>query len=226
MTVTSRERPTLRPDLNSSRYWLDRWVAESAATLRGADVRVLDAGAGAAPYRKHFTHVQYETADFGAVDKAYGAIDYVCDLSAIPVADATYDVILSTQVLEHMVDPLRTLREFYRLLKPGAVAWLSAPLFFPEHEAPYDYFRYTRYGWHSLAERADFEVVSVEWLEGYDGTLSYQLGMAARSCARWNLVGRAAYLALAYRYSRRDRRRRRTDVGMPKNYRVVLRKPR
>lgn len=58
--------PTL---FNSSRWYLDRWVAEAVRAGTDKSFRVLDAGAGIAPYRKHFEHVTYETADFGEVDK-------------------------------------------------------------------------------------------------------------------------------------------------------------
>jgi len=83
---------------------------------------VLDAGAGAAPFRGLFAHVTYETADFGQVHKNHARFDYLCDLTAIPVPDATYDLVLCTQVLEHVPDPVAVLREFNRVLKPRGQA--------------------------------------------------------------------------------------------------------
>jgi ubiquinone/menaquinone biosynthesis C-methylase UbiE len=43
-------------------------------------------------------------------------------LTAIPVPDSTYDLVLCTQVMEHVPDPLGVLREFHRVLKPGGQA--------------------------------------------------------------------------------------------------------
>jgi SAM-dependent methyltransferase len=217
----TRKRYSLRPELNTSRYWLNEWIRSNARRLTG-EVIVLDAGAGEAPYRNHFAHVEYRTADFAAVDKVYGEIDYICDLSSIPVPDSTFDIVLASQVLEHMSEPIATLSEFKRVLKPSGELWLTAPLFFPEHEQPYDFFRYTQFAWRKFADDVGFKIVELEWLEGYDGTLSYQFAMAARASNKWNISAKVLYYGLAAVYARRDMRRRRTSVGMPKNYRVIM----
>src|SRR4051794_6010184 len=85
---------------NPSRKHLEAWVGKAAKLGADKSFRVLDAGAGIAPYRSLFDHVTYEAADFGQVDKAYGHIDYVCDLTDLPMPDAQYDLILLNQVLE------------------------------------------------------------------------------------------------------------------------------
>ncbi len=141
---------------------------------------VLDAGAGACPFRKHFSHCRYEAADFCRSNREYATIDHVCDLRHIPVEQDRYDMVLMTQVLEHLPEPLTVLKEICRILKPGGELWCSAPLFFEEHEVPYDFFRYTRFGLRHLLEAAAFKVRSIEPLEGYFGALSYQLEAAAR----------------------------------------------
>ena len=112
--------------------------------------------------------------------KKYRQPDYVCDLVAIPVEDARFDHVVCTQVLEHLPEPLRVIAELGRVLKPGGTLWLSAPLFYAEHEKPYDFFRYTRTAW-ALLEDAGFEVGEIAWLEGYFGTLSYQVRVAGRA---------------------------------------------
>lgn len=86
--------------------------------------RVLDAGAGDCPYKHYFGRSQYETADFCQVDKMYGAIDYVCDLANIPVEEKRYDLVLLTQVLVHIPEPMQVLNKIHRILKDGGVAVL------------------------------------------------------------------------------------------------------
>ena len=165
--------------LDSSRKYLELFVKEAAASLPAGRTVVLDAGAGHCPYASLFSHVIYETADFCKVDKAYGGINYVCDLSQIPVAENKYDMVICTQTLEHIPEPKKVLKEFYRILKPGGKLLLSVPLFYEEHEIPFDYYRYTQFGLQHLLGSVHFDIKTIEKLEGYYGTLSYQLGRAA-----------------------------------------------
>jgi SAM-dependent methyltransferase len=101
-----------------------------------------------------------------------------CDVSSIPVEDGRYDAVLCTQVLEHVPDPLKALKELHRVLVPGGTLWLSTPFYFQEHEQPYDYFRFTQFGLRYLLEQAGFHECRIEWLGGYYGTLSHQLNLA------------------------------------------------
>ena len=226
---------------NSSRTYLRRFLERAAGEVEPGQL-VLDAGAGRAQYRGLFAHARYETADFMAVEgKRYRRPDYVCDLVAIPVEDGRFDHVVCTQVLEHVPEPPRVIGELGRVLKPGGTLWLSAPLFYAEHERPYDFFRYTRYGLRRLLEDAGFEVVEIAWLEGYLGTLSYQVRVAGRALPR----SRAAYgggfagtaMAGVARVARRaapraadalaalDERAKVVDAGLPKNHTAVARKP-
>jgi hypothetical protein len=75
-----------------------------------AGALVLDAGAGRGPYRKHFARHRYESSDFEKVAKEYQANTYVCDLTAVPVEDGRFDLVLLTQVLEHLPEPIAALK--------------------------------------------------------------------------------------------------------------------
>lgn len=222
--------------VNSSRIYLDQF-AKAAANSVVANARVLDAGSGLSPYRQYFSHVKYKTADFAQVDKAYAKIDYVCDLKNIPVESEYFDLILMTQVLEHLPEPYLVLKELNRITKPGGSIWISAPLYFPEHEIPYDFYRYTQFGLSYLIEKAGFEIDRIDWLEGYYGTLSRQFLIAARSLPThprqygggfwgWLLalsayITKPAYAILSSIYTRMDLRYKYTETGHCKNYTVI-----
>lgn len=237
--VRAMRRRARRLQVDSSRRHLRAFAAEAAASLPEGS-RMLDAGSGSGIYRGLFDAAQYESADFAQVEKGYGHITYVCDLADVPVEDARYDLVLLTQVLEHLPEPAAVLREMHRVLKPGSQLWLSAPLFYFEHEAPYDFYRYTQYGLRYLLESAGFEIERLEWLEGYLGTLSFQFVIAAGSLPRrprdygGGLVGLAAALAavvlrpalwmLSLALARLDVRHKSTGLGMCKNYVVVARR--
>ena len=225
---------------NPSRWRLDLFVQEAAESVP-AGALVLDAGAGDTPYRDLWAGAKYESADFEQVPgKSYSENNYVCDLAQIPVDDERYDLVLLTQVLEHLPEPLEVLRELNRVLKPGGRLWASMPLFYEEHDTPYDFYRYTQFGLQHLFERAGFGVERLEWLEGYFGTLSYQAGLAASLPARPAAygggieglaiaIGSRAARPLARRLSgllgRLEHRHKLTGVGLPKNYVAVAVKP-
>jgi SAM-dependent methyltransferase len=235
-------RPIVAPfRVSSSRIYLDRWVQAAAASVPRESL-VLDAGAGEAPYARWFAQHRYESADFTQVEKPYSReLTYVCDLTAIPVEDARFDLVVMTQVLEHIPEPVRVLAEMRRVLKPGAEIWFSAPLFYEEHEQPYDFFRYTKFAHRRQCDTAGLAVVSIDWLEGYFGTLAYQLQMAGSQlpttasaygagrrgqlAALTARVGRRGARRLAQTFDGLDQRVKVTDAGMPKNYAVRAKRP-
>jgi SAM-dependent methyltransferase len=50
----------------------------------------------------------------------------ICDM---PFPDASFDLVLATDVIEHVEDDARALAEIHRVLKPGAAAILTVPAF-------------------------------------------------------------------------------------------------
>lgn len=215
----------IRPPLNPSRHHLDAWLEKKARENVAPGSRILDIGAGDAPYARYFSNARYETADLAIYDKSYADLTYVCDVTALPVRNESYDIVICTQVLEHVRDPLSALTEISRVLKPGGQAWLSAPFFYEEHEIPYDFFRFTKYGWKHLATQARLSIMELEWLEGYYGTLSYQFFLAARFLPPRHLGLRVILLLTSRRFARRELSGQFIELGVNKNYRVVLQKP-
>lgn len=209
--------------MNSSRVYLDRFAQRAGESVQ-ANGRVLDAGAGEGPYRHHFAHAAYEAADFQQVPgKTYSGNHYVCDLAEIPVEDGRYDLVFFSQVLEHIPEPAAVVAELRRVLRPGGRIWASAPLFYEEHEQPFDFYRYTQFGLRRLFEQAGFKDLEIDWMEGYLGTVSYQLDVAARAtdgAGRWRHAG-PALRKLSELAAKGDLRWKITDLGHPKNYTLV-----
>jgi SAM-dependent methyltransferase len=135
--------------------------------------RILDAGAGNAPYRELFAHCDYVTADWESSPhaQALGA-DIVGSLERLPIESSTFDAVLSTQVLEHVAEPMRVLRELHRVIRSGGRLYLTAPLTGELHEEPHDYFRYTSYGLRHLLGQAGFTVDVLRPRNGYFTTLA------------------------------------------------------
>jgi SAM-dependent methyltransferase len=174
-------------------------------------------------------------------EKTYAKSTYICDLASIPVEDDRFDAIIFNQTMEHLPRPLAVLCELQRVLKPGGTMICTAPLFYEEHEAPYDFYRYTQFAWHHLMQEAGLEIVSLRWMEGYFGTVAYQLFTAAKYlpvkpkeiapgilglvASPIVAISRAAFFAIGHLFAFIDERERFTGRGFPKNYVVIVSKP-
>lgn len=145
----------------------DRWMAEQAERVPVGS-KVLDVGAGSAPYRPLFAHCDYKTQDFAQLEGdqlrygAYALIDFVSEANAIPVPDASFDAVICTEVLEHVAEPIAVVREFGRILAPGGRLILSAPLGSGIHQEPYHFYGgYTPYWYRRFLQEAGFDSIAV-----------------------------------------------------------------
>jgi SAM-dependent methyltransferase len=139
-----------------------RGLLESPALkLRGASV--LDFGCGTRPYEPWFTAAgaRYRGADIdGAPDVA------VREDGSLPAPDATYDVVASFQVLEHVWDVGTYLRESHRVLKPEGRLLLSTHGSWFYHPHPGDYRRWTAEGLRREVEAHGFKLLEMRPVVG------------------------------------------------------------
>jgi len=146
----------------------DAWIRIEAKKISPGSV-VLDLGAGSCPYRSFFSHCDYRTQDFMSLEdeqllgrSGYGKIDYVCDATSIPVKDASFDVILSTETLEHVPEPIKVLCEIARILAPGGTLLMTAPLGSGLHQHPYHFYGgYTPFFYRKFLGELGFRDVEV-----------------------------------------------------------------
>lgn len=147
----------------------DGWLAERANNISKGS-KVLDIGAGGCPHKDKFNHCEYSTQDFIQLSdsqiqnqEGYGKIDYVSDILNIPVPDESYDVILCTEVIEHVPDPISAIKEISRILKPGGTLLLTAPLMSGLHQEPYHYYGgYTKYWYQKFLTENNFTELEIE----------------------------------------------------------------
>jgi len=131
-----------------TRVELEKFISENSS-----DRLTLDLGCSNSPYSHYFKN------RIGLdVNKGRG-VDVVADAHDLPFEDGKFDIILCTEVLEHLHSPHVAISEMKRVLKVGGKLILTTRFIFPIHDAPGDYFRYTKYGLRYLFK--DWNVISL-----------------------------------------------------------------
>jgi SAM-dependent methyltransferase len=151
-------------------------VAQFAHELP-AGARVLDAGAGEGQYKHNFSRQRYCGVDLAVGDAQwdYSRLDVLSDLTQLPFRDRVFQAALHIVTIEHLREPAEALREIGRTLDTGATLLVAAPQDWEVHQAPHDYFRFTRYGLEYLLQKAGFEVVEIRPAGGYFRLLARRL---------------------------------------------------
>jgi SAM-dependent methyltransferase len=161
MTLQTLEQPgyvrlRLDPKPGDADYLHLSDLLKALELYRSADaIWILDYGCGGSPYRSLFPNSHYRRADFANMAN----LDYVLDNDCrIDERDAVFDLILSTQVAEHVSDPAGYFAECARLLKLGGTLLCTTPGTYPEHGCPYDFQRWTADGLARDVKAAGLEV--------------------------------------------------------------------
>lgn len=150
----------LAPSRRSAQYAVRKPLLD---WLRAQDVRglrVLDVGCGDRPYERLLAGAA-EIVGFDQPGNAHA--DLHGSIEAIPVEDASFDIVLCLQVLEHVPEPAAAVRELRRVVKPGGRVLASTHGVFPFHPNPEDYWRWTDTGLaHLFRTNAEWASVTVK----------------------------------------------------------------
>ena len=140
------------------RYAYYRNIKKLIPELKG---NLLDFGCGRKPFKDLFTVENYVGVDLENTghDHTNSKIDIYYDGKHLPFENNAFDSLFCGEVLEHIFNPDEILRELNRVLKPDAKALITVPFSWNEHEAPYDYARYSSFGIKHLLEKNGFKII-------------------------------------------------------------------
>jgi SAM-dependent methyltransferase len=134
------------PERVRMRSAVRRWIA-----LSPSGSKILEVGGGTSMLRSMIEatvpDARYMSGDIAPTNNS----TLVLDACALPMRDASIDVVLALEVLEHIPQPMAMLSEVSRVLTDDGMLILTTPFMFGVHDYR-DYFRYTPRGLSELLE--------------------------------------------------------------------------
>ena len=191
------------------RQW--RYYAEKLLPLLGPSSRVLDVGCGYGGLLK--TLQERGVRDVVGIDlysptremtiREFGLNVIFAEFESYDFGDRRFDLIVSQHTLEHVSNPVSTLRKMARLLTPHGRLVVSVPNFASRTsrwfgprwlfaKTPQHLYLYTAPVLKGLLTRAGLQVERVDWFDYYHNVAGY---MGSIEWDRWGRVGRALRLA-------------------------------
>jgi SAM-dependent methyltransferase len=154
------------------RHYVNKFVAEMATGLGGTVLEF-----GESRYKACFKTVQ----QYQVIDVVPGpSVDYVCDIHDVSsVPEHYFDVIVCTQVLEHVERPVDALRQLHKLLKHDGHLICTVPFLAHIHYVPTDFYRFSIDAICSALGTAGFQVLEARNSGNALVTLGSLLGYAA-----------------------------------------------
>lgn len=144
------------------RSYLDKMLNETEFSGRVLDVggrKMRKRGAFKPPIEKVVSW-QYLNID------ASSNPDYLSSADKIPVADNSFDMVVMTEVLEHLENPEDVLKEVFRVLKENGRLIASMPFLYPIHKGPHDFQRWLPDRLRRELRKAGFEAEKIEPMGG------------------------------------------------------------
>ncbi len=154
--------------------------------------KLLDIGCGNKPYQKILPKSVNSYIGVDIIQSDENKVDILCLANNIPLESNLFDTVISTQTIEHVEDHQGLINEAHRLLKEDRYLIISGPMYWPLHEEPHDFFRFTKYGFTYLLQKAGFEIVEVKSNGGKWSVAGQALLHAVPSI--YNIIGFKGFL--------------------------------
>jgi SAM-dependent methyltransferase len=165
------QKKDLKNAITYRRMWLDFCLGQHSPEMRGV---VIDLGGKREKKRGSFRPPEENAKAWWYVNLEMSTHPNIFgDVTATPLSGECADVIICTEVLEHLENPGKCTDEIFRILRPGGRAYISVPFMYPIHADPYDFQRFTADGLRRLFR--DFVSIEITPMGGYLGTLGMLL---------------------------------------------------
>jgi len=174
------------------RHACESAIMDEAARTRSGSARrppcAIDVGCGNQPLRLFVESAGYRYESLDVSQNAVGNVDHLGalddELPSTLARGQRFDLVICTEVLEHVADWNRAFGNLASLASPGARIVITCPHVYPMHEQPHDYWRATEHAIRAYAERHGLRVVELTRLgTGVEvlGTVLFSLRFTSRS---------------------------------------------
>lgn len=181
-----------------------RLIGDIIASLFGTYIpkyakgKLLDLGCGKVPlfevYKDYVT--DNICVDWKNTLRKNEYLDYEFDLNEkIPFNNGEFDTIILSDVLEHIPQPEKLWQEMSRILGPGGKIIMNTPFYYWVHEAPYDYYRYTKYSLKRFVNLTGFKLLLLIPIGGAPEILT---DIIAKNSLRLPLLGKPFAIMMQY----------------------------
>jgi SAM-dependent methyltransferase len=187
--------------------------------LEPGNGRLLDLGGGAGILRDPLQRLGYDYTNVDISLSKTGGTDVVGDAHQLPFGNASFDVVVSKDTLEHFAQPWNVIPEVYRVLRPGGRFVIWVPFMHPFHAT--DYYRYTPLGLEYLTREFQTERFDAPlWL----GTFVANIALSALHIVRVRSLD-SVLRGMGGGLDRMLLRNGKRGRGFAAGYRMVLRRP-
>lgn len=135
-------------------------IATHASGFKG---KLVDLGCGTKPYEHLFENVSSYIGldiEYSGNKEGKSDVDVYYDGKTFPFESNSIDTLFSSETFEHIFNLPEILDEIQRVLKPGGQLLFTCPFFWPEHEVPFDFARYTSFALQHMLKQKGFSIES------------------------------------------------------------------
>jgi SAM-dependent methyltransferase len=155
---------------------------------------VVEFGSARAPTQTHLPSVRsvFTGLAFSGTDMNPGVgVDQLQDLRQLGLRDGSVGTALLLDTIEHVEDPRQAMAELRRCIAPEGLLLLTTHFFFPIHQHPADYWRFTADGVDSLLKEFPFRYAAEGGLRLFPHSVVGLAGGHALEAKQWDSTVKA-----------------------------------
>ncbi len=124
------------------------------------DADILEIGSGLKKRNASAVEIFGKAREFQQTDVDVNLGYKILDLTNIESFNKEYDLVICTNVLEHIYDVRTAVKNLYKLVKKEGNLIISVPFMYPLHDEPEDFWRFTEHSLKKLFE--NFEIITLK----------------------------------------------------------------